>query len=214
MPTAALPENPESYADLDAVLTSLRFDPADPVSVQDAIREMNAAIDAKLAPYALDARVADMTKTLKEKYFQAILSRKPPASKLRHCDARLLPTGRHAASRRSPNLELLLGNRGCGRTFPSHGPLPNLPARPLRPHHGRVFRRVRIGHRGDARGSHTPGTFSRGRSLEKLQPPCPSEQAGRGRAALRNLWSAWAVTGAASEIDPCGGDLGTGRFGT
>jgi hypothetical protein len=30
MPTAAPPENPESYADLDAVLTSLRFDPADP----------------------------------------------------------------------------------------------------------------------------------------------------------------------------------------
>jgi len=56
MPTAALPENPESYADLDVVLTSLRFDPADPVSVQDAIREMNAATDAKLAPYALMRR--------------------------------------------------------------------------------------------------------------------------------------------------------------
>ena len=73
MPTAALPENPESYADLDAVLTSLRFDPADPVSV---CREMNAAIDAKLAPYALDARVADMTEALMEKYRRAILSRK------------------------------------------------------------------------------------------------------------------------------------------
>jgi hypothetical protein len=76
MPTAALPDNPESYADLDEVLTSLRFDPADPVSVQDAIREMNAAIDAKLAPYALDSRVADMTEILKQKYVQAILSRK------------------------------------------------------------------------------------------------------------------------------------------
>ena len=76
MPTAALPENPESYADLDEVLTGLLFDPADPVSVQDAIREMNAAIDAKLAPYALDARVADMTETLKEKYCPVILSRK------------------------------------------------------------------------------------------------------------------------------------------
>jgi hypothetical protein len=37
---------------------------------------MNAAIDAKLAPYALDARVANMTETSKEKYLQAILSRK------------------------------------------------------------------------------------------------------------------------------------------
>ena len=42
MPTAALSDNPEE------VLTGLRFDPADPVSVQDASREMNAAIDAKL----------------------------------------------------------------------------------------------------------------------------------------------------------------------
>jgi hypothetical protein len=56
MLTAALPENLETYADLDVVLTSLRFDPADPVSVQDAIREMNAATDAKLAPYALMRR--------------------------------------------------------------------------------------------------------------------------------------------------------------
>jgi hypothetical protein len=76
MPTAPLPDNPESYADLDEVLAGLHFDPADPVSVQAATREMNAAIDAKLAPYALDARVADMTETLKEKYLEAILSRK------------------------------------------------------------------------------------------------------------------------------------------
>ena len=90
MPTAALPDNPESYADLDEVLTGLRFDPADPVSVQDASREMNAAIDAKLAPYALDARVADMAETLKKKYLQAILRRTTAASKLRRCDSRLL----------------------------------------------------------------------------------------------------------------------------
>jgi hypothetical protein len=116
MPTAALPDNPESYADLDEVLTSLRFGPADPVSVQDAIREMNAAIDAKLAPYAPDTRVADMTETLKEKYLQAILSRKTTASKskLRHCDSRLLTEmpARCFASE---------GNQGWGRTFLSMG---------------------------------------------------------------------------------------------
>jgi hypothetical protein len=76
MPIAALPDNPEPYADLDELLTGLRFDPADPVSVQDASRKMNAAIDAKLAPYALDARVADMAEPLKEKYLQSILRRK------------------------------------------------------------------------------------------------------------------------------------------
>jgi hypothetical protein len=90
MPNSGVPDNPESYADLDEVLTGLRFDPADPVSVQDASREMNAAIDAKLAPYALDARVADMAETLKEKYLRAILRQKLAASKLRRCDSRLL----------------------------------------------------------------------------------------------------------------------------
>jgi Resolvase, N terminal domain len=62
--------------------------------------------------------------------------------------------------------------------FPKHGPLSHLPARSFRPHHGRVFRRVRIGHRGDARGSHTPGTVSRGRSLEEQQLHRPPERPG------------------------------------
>jgi hypothetical protein len=74
------------------------------------------------------------------------------------------------------------GNPSCLRTFRKYGPLPHLSARSFRPHHGRVFRRVRIGCRGDARGPHTAGTVSRGRSLEKRQLPCPSEP--RGPAAL------------------------------
>ncbi len=74
------------------------------------------------------------------------------------------------------------GNPSCRRTFRKDGPLPHLSARSFRPHHGRVFRRVRIGCRGDARGPHTAGTVSRGRSLEKRQLPCPSEL--RGPAAL------------------------------
>jgi hypothetical protein len=59
---------------------------------------------------------------------------------------------------------------------------PDVPVVAVRPHHGRVFRRVRIGRRGAARGSHTLGTVSRGRSLEKRQLPRPSEP--RGPAAL------------------------------
>ena len=63
-----------------------------------------------------------------------------------------------------------------------YGPLPHLPARSFRPHSGRVFRRVRIGRRGDARGSHPIGTISRGRSLEKQPLHRPSEP--RGPTAL------------------------------
>ena len=74
------------------------------------------------------------------------------------------------------------GNPSCRLTFRKYGPLPHLSARSFRPHHGRVFRRVRIGCRGDARGPRTAGTVSRGRSQEKRQLPCPSEF--RGPAAL------------------------------
>ena len=92
---------------------------------------------------------------------------------LRRCDLRLLTRCRPAASRPSANLELFLGKPRLRPNVSKHGPLPNLSARPFLLHHGRVFRRVRIGRRGDARGSHTPGTFSRGRSLEKAPTALP-----------------------------------------
>ncbi len=69
------PEAPGSpgVADLDKMLTALRFNCADPVSVQSAIREMNAVIDAKVAPYGLNSRVEEGAAKLKEIYRQAIL---------------------------------------------------------------------------------------------------------------------------------------------
>ena len=72
------PEGPGSpgVADLDELLAALRFDCADPVSVQGAIRETNAVIDAKVAPYGLNSRVEEGAVKLKETYRQAILSRK------------------------------------------------------------------------------------------------------------------------------------------
>jgi len=63
-----------------------------------------------------------------------------------------------------------------------HGPLPHLPARSFQPHRSRVFRRVWIGCRGGARGSHTAGTVGRGRSLERRPPRRPSKP--RGPAPL------------------------------
>jgi hypothetical protein len=63
-----------------------------------------------------------------------------------------------------------------------HGPLPVLRTRSFRPHHGRLFHRMRIGCRSDACGSHTLGTSSRGRSLEEQSPRRAPER--RGPAAL------------------------------
>ena len=63
-----------------------------------------------------------------------------------------------------------------------YGSLPHLPARSFRPHQSWVFHRVRIGRRGDARGSHTTGTVGRGRSLERRPLRRPSEP--RDPAAL------------------------------
>jgi hypothetical protein len=78
------------------------------------------------------------------------------------------------------------GNRVCCRTFPERGPLPLLRARPCRPHHGWLFRRVRIGRGSDACGSHTLGTVSQGRNLEEQLLRRPLER--RGPAPLGPAW--------------------------
>jgi len=67
------------------------------------------------------------------------------------------------------------GNRVLLPDVFEYGPLSHLPTRSFRPHSGRVLRRVRIGRRGDAGGSHPIGTISRGRSLEKQPLHRPSE---------------------------------------
>ena len=74
------------------------------------------------------------------------------------------------------------GQLGLLPDVSEYGPLPHLPARSFRPHHSRVFRRVRIGRRSDARGSHATGTVGRGRSLERRPLRHPSEP--RGSAPL------------------------------
>ena len=43
---------------MDGTIATLRFNADDPESVQDAIRQMEAAVDAKVAPYRGNALVA------------------------------------------------------------------------------------------------------------------------------------------------------------
>ena len=61
--------------DLDAVLAQLAFDPGDPASVAAAISRMDAAIDAKVAPYGLNPDVQAMAEGKKQAYRDAIRQR-------------------------------------------------------------------------------------------------------------------------------------------
>lgn len=61
---------------IDGNLTTVRFDPNDPASVQAAIRQMEAAVDAKAAPYRSNNLVMDLASKSKEQFRQAIQSKK------------------------------------------------------------------------------------------------------------------------------------------
>jgi len=60
---------------LDGDLTTLRFDPENPSSVETAVRQVEEAIDAKIAPYRGNAIVENMAVQLKDKYRQQIFDR-------------------------------------------------------------------------------------------------------------------------------------------
>ena len=61
---------------IDGDLTTVRFDPDNPSSVQAAIRQMEAAVDAKAAPYRSNKLVMDLAAKSKEQFRQAIRSQK------------------------------------------------------------------------------------------------------------------------------------------
>lgn len=60
---------------LDGHLTTVKYDPNNAESVNAAIREMEAAVDAKVAPYRGNPLVESIVPELKEKYRAAILER-------------------------------------------------------------------------------------------------------------------------------------------
>jgi hypothetical protein len=53
----------------------LKFNPDDPQSVQEAIRQMEAAVDSKTAAYRGNALVSKLAEGLKGKYREKILER-------------------------------------------------------------------------------------------------------------------------------------------
>jgi hypothetical protein len=58
---------------LDGTITSLKFNPDDPQSVRNAVRQMETAIDSKVARYRGNALVSQLVPKMKEQYRQKIL---------------------------------------------------------------------------------------------------------------------------------------------
>ena len=61
---------------IDGNLVTVNFDPNDQASVQRAIRQMEAAVDAKATPFRSNALVMNLAAQTKEKFRHAIRSRK------------------------------------------------------------------------------------------------------------------------------------------
>ena len=58
---------------IDGTVASLKFDPADSRSVKNAIRQMEAAIDSKVAPYRTNEIVSKLAQGMKDQYRKKIL---------------------------------------------------------------------------------------------------------------------------------------------
>ena len=61
---------------IDGDLVTVKFDPNDTTSVQEAIRQMERAVDAKAAPFRSNSLVMNLAVQTKEKFRQAIRARK------------------------------------------------------------------------------------------------------------------------------------------
>jgi hypothetical protein len=68
-----LGEMQRAFQALDGTIATLQFRPDDPESVQAAIQEMEAAVDAKVAPYRGNAVVETIAQKSKEAYRERIL---------------------------------------------------------------------------------------------------------------------------------------------
>jgi len=65
----------KAAAELDGDLAEVKFDPHDPQSIEQAIQQLNAAIDERIAGYERNDIVAAIVEELKENGRQAILDK-------------------------------------------------------------------------------------------------------------------------------------------
>ena len=60
---------------LDGEISSVRFNPDDPASIETAVAQLEEAIDVKIAPYRGNAMVENIAAQMKEKYREQLLDR-------------------------------------------------------------------------------------------------------------------------------------------
>ena len=65
----------EAVAGLDGEIAQISFDPNDPQSIEQAIRDVNSAIDQRIQGHDGNEVVSNITDSLKETYRAAILER-------------------------------------------------------------------------------------------------------------------------------------------
>ena len=58
----------EAFKSLDGTIATLRFNPHAPASIDAAHREIDEALDVKIAPYQGNRLVENVAKALREKY--------------------------------------------------------------------------------------------------------------------------------------------------
>lgn len=73
--TKQLEQAQQAIGELDGELAAVSFDPNDPASIDAAIQQANASLDAKVTAWADNPLVAQLAEGMKEKFREAILQR-------------------------------------------------------------------------------------------------------------------------------------------
>lgn len=73
--TKNLEDAQKALAELQGTITELKFDPNDPASIEAAIRQMEQAVDAKVAPYRGNPIIDPIAAKSKEAFREAIMKR-------------------------------------------------------------------------------------------------------------------------------------------
>jgi len=73
--TRQLDEAQQALREIDGDLGSVSFDPNDPASIEGAIQKLDALIDSRLAPWATNALVEQLSNQVKEQFRSTIIER-------------------------------------------------------------------------------------------------------------------------------------------
>lgn len=73
--TKQLAEAQRAFSEIDGELGSVSFDPNDPASIEHAIKNMEALIDARLGRYESNPLVAPIAEQMKQSYRQDLIDK-------------------------------------------------------------------------------------------------------------------------------------------